>query len=35
MAVIKYRREASLAEIQNAFSERIKSYLEKIENLKL
>ena len=35
IAVIKYRREASLAEIQNAFSERIKSYLEKIENLKL
>ena len=35
IAVIKYRREASLAEIQNAFSERIKNYLEKIENLKL
>ena len=35
MAIIKYRREASLAEVQNAFSERIKSYLEKIENLKL
>ena len=35
IAVIKYRKEASLAEIQNAFSERIKSYLEKIENLKL
>ncbi len=35
IAVIKYRREASLAEIQNAFSTRIKGYLEKIENLKL
>ncbi len=35
IAVIKYRREASLSEIQNAFSERIKNYLEKVENLKL
>lgn len=35
IAMIKYRKEASLSEIQNAFSERIKSYLEKIENLDL
>ena len=35
IAVIKFRKEASLAEIQNAFSVRIKSYLEKIENMKL
>ena len=35
IAVIKFRREASLAEVQNAFSERIKNYLEKVENLKL
>ena len=35
IAVIKYRREASLTEIQNAFSERIKNYLEKVDNLKL
>ena len=35
IAMIKYRKEASLSEIQNAFSERIKSYLEKVENLNL
>ena len=35
IAMIKYRKEASLSEIQNAFSERIKSYLEKVENLDL
>ena len=35
IAIIKYRKEASLAEIQNIFSDRIKRYLEKIENLKL
>lgn len=35
IAIIRYRREASLAEVQNAFSERIKNYLEKVENLKL
>lgn len=35
IAVIKYRNEASLSEIQNAFSNRIKSYLEKVENIKL
>lgn len=35
IAVIKYRREVSLAEIQNTFLERIKNYLENVENLKL
>ena len=35
IAMIKYRKEASLSEIQNAFSERIKNYLEKVENLDL
>lgn len=35
IAIIKYRREASLSEIQNVFVERIKNYLEKIENIKL
>lgn len=35
IAIIKYRKEASLTEIQNIFSDRIKRYLEKIENLKL
>lgn len=34
IAVIKYRREASLSEIQNIFGEHIKAYLEKIENFK-
>lgn len=35
IAMIKYRKEASLTEIQNAFEQHIKAYLEKIENLKL
>ncbi len=35
IAMIKYRKEASLSEIQNVFGEHIKAYLEKIENLKL
>lgn len=35
IAVIKYRKEASLTEVQNIFSEHIKKYLEKIENTKL
>lgn len=34
IAVIKYRKEASLSEIQNIFSEHIKAYLEKVENFK-
>lgn len=34
IAMIKFRKEASLTEIQNAFSTRIKAYLEKIENFK-
>ena len=34
IAIIKYRKQASLAEIQNAFSDRIKGYLERIENFK-
>ena len=35
IAVIKLRKEASLLEIQNIFSEHIKTYLEKVENIKL
>ena len=35
IAIIKYRKEASLMEIQNIFSNHIKSYLERIENTKL
>lgn len=35
IALIKYRKEASLSEIQNIFGEHIKSYLEKIENMSL
>ncbi len=35
IAIIKYRKEASLMEIQNTFSQHIKSYLEKIEDLKI
>lgn len=35
IALVKYRKEASLVEIQNAFSLHIKNYLEKIENTKL
>ena len=34
IAVIKYRREASLTEIQNIFEQHIKTYLEKVENFK-
>ena len=34
IAMIKYRKEASLTEIQNAISGRINMYLEKIENFK-
>ena len=34
IAMIKFRKEASLTEIQNTFSTRIKAYLEKIENFK-
>lgn len=34
IAMIKFRKEASLAEIQNAISGRINMYLEKIENFK-
>lgn len=35
IAIIKYKKEVSLSEIQNTFSEHIKAYLEKIENTKL
>lgn len=35
IAIIKYKKEASLMEIQNIFSQHIKSYLEKIESTKL
>jgi len=35
IAVVKFRREASMMEIQNTFSKAIKNYLEKIENLEL
>ena len=35
IAVVKLRREASMMEIQNAFSKAIKNYLEKVENLDL
>ncbi len=35
IAIVKYRKEASLMEISNTFQEYIKKYLEKIENLKL
>lgn len=35
IAIIKYRKEASLAEVQNIFSKYIKNYLEKVENLEL
>ena len=34
IAMIKYRKEASLAEIQNIFEQHIKAYLEKVENFK-
>ena len=35
IAIIKYKHEASLQEIQNIFTEHIKDYLEKIENTDL
>ena len=35
IAVIKTKKEASLSEIQNAFQDRIKAFLDKIENTKL
>jgi len=35
IALVRYKKEASLIEIQNTFSLRIKKYLEKIENVKL
>jgi len=35
IAVIRYRKEASLTEVQNIFSSHIKAFLEKVENLKL
>lgn len=35
IAITKYRKEASLSEIQNIFSKHIKTYLEKVENLEL
>ena len=35
IAIIKYRKEASISEIQNAFSRSIKNYLEKIDSIKL
>jgi len=34
LLVAKYKKNASLAEIQNTFSKYIKSYIEKIENFK-
>ena len=35
MAVIRYKREASLSEINSIFSKYIKEYLDKIENMEL
>ena len=35
IAMVKWKKEASLSEIQNTFSLHIKNYLEKIENTKL
>ena len=35
IAIVKLRKEASMMEIQSAFSKAIKNYLEKIENLEL
>ena len=35
IAVIKFRKEANLVEIQNTFSKCIKDYLEKVENMRL
>ena len=35
IAVTRFKREASLSEIENVFSTKIKAYLEKIENIDL
>ena len=35
IAITKFKKEANLMEIQNAFSKCIKTYLEKVENLKI
>lgn len=35
IAITKFKKEANLMEIQNAFSKSIKTYLEKVENLKI
>ena len=35
IAMVRYKKEASLTEIQNTFSTQIKNYLEKIENMNL
>ncbi len=35
IAITKYKKEASLYEIQNTFSEHIKNYLEKIESISI
>ena len=35
IAVIRYKRQASLVEIQNIFLQNIKNFLEKVENTKL
>ena len=34
IAITKYKKQASLSEIQSIFSRSIKNYLEKIENFK-
>ena len=35
IALTRYKKEASLSEIQNIFTTRMKAYLDKIENLKI
>ena len=35
IAITKYKREATLTEIQNVFTNHIRAYLDKIENLNL
>ncbi len=35
IAITKWKKEASMMEIQNAFSKSIKNYLDKIENMKI
>ena len=35
IAITKFRKEASMSEIQNVFSKSIKNYLQKIENLEI